>query len=95
MSLETREFAPYAVIASRVSDGQAFVNLDGVTSDGMLDGNTIRWFTLKDDTRIEIPTSGVIFSFSPERQVIVREAQKLDLERSQAAAKAQTGLKSV
>lgn len=41
----------------------------------------IRWFVLKDETRVEIPCEGIIFKFSPKRFILT--CQQMNKEAGQ------------
>ena len=55
-------------------------SLKRVKGDGMMDEaslnkttNNCRWFILEDETRIEIPVSEVMFKFSKERFMMIKQ----------------------
>ncbi len=47
-----------------------------VKADGRMEDNLSRFFVLRDETRIEIPVSDVIFTFSAERADLINEMTK-------------------
>lgn len=57
--------------------------LKKVKGDGLVldNGGQSRWFILDDETRIEIPVANVIFTFSKERWMSIKE--RMDEEAGQ------------
>lgn len=49
--------------------------IESIVADGYVEDRNVRFFILKDNTRIEISADNTIFIFSPKREEAIKEGQ--------------------
>lgn len=49
--------------------------IERIVADGYVEDRNVRFFILKDNTRIEISADNTIFIFSPKREEVIKKGQ--------------------